>query len=64
MLFPFILIVFGISYIAKPDMFKRGLWKETAITQRILSPVRYRIYMRVLGLIFIVAGIVMLLTRK
>jgi hypothetical protein len=52
-----ILIVAGIIYIIKPDIFKRGIWKKTAITQQIFSPKNYNIYMRILGAVFIAIGI-------
>ena len=52
-----ILIAFGIIYIIKPDIFKRGLWKKTAFTQQIFNPKNYNIYMRILGVLFIIFGL-------
>ena len=53
----YILVIGGIIYIAKPDIFKRGFWKKTAITQRIFSPKQYNLYMRILGAIAILIGV-------
>ena len=52
-----LLIVAGIIYIIKPNISRRGLWKETAVTQRIFSPKQYIVYMRILGVILIAIGI-------
>ena len=57
------LIVIGIIYIIKPGIFRRGLWKQTAITQRLLSPENYNIYMRILGSVLIIIGIVVQFTH-
>ena len=51
------LIILGIIYIIKPDIFRRGIWKKTAVTQQIFSPKNYCTYMRILGCIFIVIGL-------
>lgn len=56
-----IFIAFGILYLINPELFRRGLWKKTSIAQRALSPERYRLYMRLLGLVFILVGLVLLL---
>lgn len=53
------LIILGIIYMIKPNLFRRGIWKKTAISQQILTPSQNDIYMRVLGLIFILIGIYM-----
>jgi len=60
MLFPIVLIVFGFIYLLKPDIFKQGLWKETDIAQRNMSPANYKTLMRVLGIVFVIAGIIIL----
>ena len=52
-----LLIVVGVIYIVKPNIFRRGMWKETAITQRIFSPKQYNVYVRILGAILITWGI-------
>jgi len=56
-----ILIVFGIIYLIKPDIFKRSIWRKTAITQQIFSEKNYIIFMRVLGGVFIIAGTFLIL---
>ena len=58
------LIIFGVIYLIKPNIFKRGIWKKTAITQQIFSPKQYNIYMRILGGIFIAVGIYLYLKYK
>ena len=57
----FALIACGILYQIKPDIFQRWFWKRTAISQRILTPEQNKIYMRILGAVFIVAGVVLLI---
>jgi len=54
------LIVAGIIYLIKPDIFQRWWWKRTAISQKVMTPEQNKFYMRVLGLVFIIAGIVIL----
>ena len=56
-----VLIAFGVLYLLKPDIFQRGLWKRTAISQQIMTPEKNKVYMRVLGSAFVVAGLVLLL---
>jgi hypothetical protein len=51
------LILIGLIYLWKPTMFRRGLWMKTSIAIRMFSEENYTSYMRVLGLIFIAAGI-------
>jgi hypothetical protein len=55
-IFALFIILIGIIYIIKPDIFQRWIWKETAISQRILGPEKNKIYMRVLGIIFVITG--------
>jgi hypothetical protein len=62
--FGIIMTLFGILYLIKPNVFRRGIWKETAITQRLFTPQRYTTYMRILGAIFVVAGIVLALAAR
>jgi uncharacterized protein YjeT (DUF2065 family) len=54
-----ILIVFGIIYQVKPDLFKRWFWKRTSIAQRLLSPEAYTKYMKGLGWFYIIGGIIL-----
>jgi len=50
------LIVVGLVYTLKPDLFRRGIWKQTSIAQRALSPTGYIRYMRGFGIVLIVIG--------
>jgi len=53
-----ILILFGLIYLVRPNIYKRGIWKKTSVAQRILSPKQYIVYMRVMGIISIVLALV------
>jgi hypothetical protein len=55
------LIVAGLLYIVKPDLFRRWFWTKTSIAQRALSPEGYLTYMRVLGAVFALIGLFFLL---
>jgi hypothetical protein len=55
------LILIGAFYVWKPTIFRRGLWMKTSIAIRTLSETNYTRYMRGLGLVLIVAGIVLIL---
>ena len=50
------LIVFGVLYLRKPTMYRRGLWMKTSIAIRLLSEENYKKYIRGLGIFFIAAG--------
>jgi uncharacterized protein YjeT (DUF2065 family) len=52
-----ILILFGLLYIWKPTIYRRGMWLKTSVAIRTLSEENYRRYMRGLGIVMIVAGI-------
>jgi uncharacterized membrane protein YdcZ (DUF606 family) len=54
------LIIIGAIYIFKPNLFRRWFWKRTDIFQQIFSPKNYLIFMRILGAILIVIGIILL----
>lgn len=54
--FGVILIVFGVIYLIKPNIFQRWFWKKMAISQRFLTPEENVIYMRVLGVILVILG--------
>jgi uncharacterized protein YjeT (DUF2065 family) len=56
-----VLVVFGIAYLRWPSMFRRGVWLKTSIAIRSLSEDGYVTFMRVLGALSIVAGIVVAL---
>lgn len=57
----FIFIIFGIIYIAKPNIFRRGVWLKTSMTIQTMKPKTYETYMRLLGVALILAGIFFLL---
>lgn len=59
----YILIVFGMVYLIKPDIFRRGIWLETSIAVRKMSARQYKVYMRVLGGVFIAIGIFLLVKK-
>ncbi len=58
------MIAFGALYLIKPDIYQRLFWKRTALSQRILTPDQNIIYMRVLGMVFIVIGILLYLKQQ
>jgi len=53
-----IFIVFGIIYLIKPDIFKWGIMWER------LSRKNFFIYMRLLGLGFIIAGVIIWICKR
>jgi hypothetical protein len=55
-----VLILIGAFYVWKPTIFRRGLWMKTSVAIRTLSETNYTRYMRGLGLVFIVAGIILI----
>ena len=55
-----VLLLFGIIYIVKPNIFQRWFWKRTGVFQQIFGPEKYLVFMRVLGGIFIIAGLILL----
>jgi hypothetical protein len=54
------LIAIGCLYLKKPGVFRRGIWMKTSIAIRLLSEENYTKYMRGLGLLLIVIGLVLL----
>lgn len=58
MIGPAILFIsFGTLYIIKPDVYRGGIYERTAIMPKLLSQKRYTVYMRCLGVAFIILGI-------
>jgi hypothetical protein len=57
---PLGLILVGMLYLAKPDIFRRGFWKRTSASQQMMTPDDNVIYMRLLGFICLIAGIFLL----
>jgi hypothetical protein len=53
-----VLIAIGIIYLVKPTLFRRGIWLKTSIAIRVLSEENYVRYMRILGVVLIVGGLV------
>jgi hypothetical protein len=47
-----ILIVFGVLYLKRPDIFRRGIWMKTSVAIRTLSAEGHLRYMRHLGIVF------------
>jgi hypothetical protein len=56
-----VLTAVGVLYLIKPDIFRRGIWRRTDIAQRNLSPEGYLKYMRGVGVVHVIAGLVLLL---
>jgi hypothetical protein len=52
-----LLVVFGVTYIVKPDLFRRGVWRKTSVAQRTLSPGGYLRYMRGVGVFCVLVGL-------
>ena len=55
-----ILIAFGIIYLINPFIFRRGFWMKTSIAINTMSPEKYKRYMQILAIVFIVAGLTLL----
>ena len=54
-----VLIVFGALYLRRPSVYRRGLWLKTSLAIRLLSEANYRRYMRGLGVVLVVTGVVL-----
>jgi hypothetical protein len=55
-IFGAVFVIFGIIYLIKPDIYRRGIWLKTSIAQRTLSPEGYLKYMRAWGAVMILVG--------
>jgi uncharacterized protein YjeT (DUF2065 family) len=53
----YFLVVGGLIYMFKPNIFRRGIWKQTSLMQRNLSPETYVLVMRVMGFLMVVMGL-------
>jgi len=53
------LMVLGVLYLRRPDVYRRGLWLKTSLAIRLLSEDNYRRYMRGLGVVCVIAGAVL-----
>lgn len=54
-----ILIIIGLIYYFKPNIFQRWFWKKTNILQKTLGPKKYLIFMKYLGICLIIIGIIL-----
>src|SRR6266446_10913839 len=61
---PWVFMAWGVLLTLKPNIFVRGIWKETDIAQRLLSPKNYFIYTRCVGIFFILSGLVWLFLQS
>lgn len=52
-----VLVVFGVLYIARPAVYRKGLWMRTSVAIRLLSEAAYKRYIKALGVTFIVVGL-------
>jgi NADH:ubiquinone oxidoreductase subunit 4 (subunit M) len=61
---PWFFMAWGVMLVLKPNIFVRGIWKETDIAQRLLSPKNYLIYTRCVGIFLILSGLVWLFLQS
>ena len=59
-----ILVILGIIYIIKPNIFRRWIWKKTDVAQQALTPAQYNLYMRILGVALIIIGAYLFFKEK
>ena len=55
-----LLIVVGIVYLKRPEIFRRGVRMKTSIALRTLSEEGYLRYMRRLGVVFLLLGVALI----
>jgi uncharacterized protein YjeT (DUF2065 family) len=53
-----LLVILGILYIAKPDLFQQGFWKSIDISRQLSSPEKHSEFMKIFGGILIVIGLI------
>lgn len=53
-----LLVILGILYIAKPDIFQRGFWKSIDISRQLSSPEKHSEFVKRFGGILIVIGLI------
>jgi hypothetical protein len=51
-----VLIGYGVLYLRKPTVYRRGIWMKTSIAIRTLSEENYKRYIKGLGVAFILIG--------
>jgi hypothetical protein len=54
------MVVCGLIYGRYPNLFRRGLWMKTSIAIRTMTPDAYVRYIKRLGQIYIVTGVLLL----
>ena len=52
-----VLIAFGVLYLRRPAVYRKGVWMKTSIAIRMLSEDGYRRYIKGLGVVFILIGL-------
>ncbi len=62
MLSGIVLVAVGAIYILKPNLIRRGQWRKTSIAARIFSETNYTKYMRVLGGILVIVGLIFVIS--
>lgn len=55
----FVLIAFGILYLMKPDIFRKGIWTKYSMHAN-KTPEEYRNYMKKLAIALIIIGLAVL----
>jgi hypothetical protein len=59
-----ILIAFGVIYLRRPTVYRRGLWLKTSIAIRLLSEDGYKRYMKALGVLFVISGLCLIVWEQ
>ena len=54
-----LLAIWGLLYVAKPDIFQQGFWKRIDISRRLFSPEKHSQFVKVLGAVLFGIGWVM-----
>lgn len=52
-----ILVAFGVLYLLKPNLFRKGIWQKTSIPAKTKTPEEYENYMKIIAIVLIVAGL-------
>jgi hypothetical protein len=50
----------AIVYLVKPTLFRRGIWLKTSIAVRTLSEQNYVRYMRAMGALLVIVGLLLI----
>ena len=56
----FVLAAIGVVYLVKPTLFRRGIWLKTSIAVRTLSEQNYVRYMRAMGVLLVIVGLLLI----